>query len=222
MCKSTKFWRSASLIALGLTLLGCGNGEGAAPFDMSAVPSTTRLEVMVPRGIDAGDLGLHRKDVTVRVGDMVDDVFRALPVPKDGFATREDAPIVGDGISSRGWESPEESFGVISKDGRVVLAVDTYEKIDEERYAELRELYLTRYAAEIGGQISSERVNYWFASDGKQRLMLCTVLDARERRSLTVAIGVPEVMDALFMSPDDARQHAERSDALIKTAKPNG
>lgn len=195
---------------MALSLVGCGSPQKTEPEPVTAPP---RAEISVEElpSPSRRSLGMVVGESVVRVGDDEDSVYEEIPKPKGGFDVRDAAPVTGEGLRSRGWSTGDQTFVTVSKQGKVLLALWSLERVGK---ATLGEVLADQEARNETAQsvVVGEFTNYRFWEQGSERLMVCDTIDNERRQYVAVAVGHTSLMDALRMNPTLAaidKQHAE-------------
>lgn len=167
-------------------------------------------------------LGLIRRAGKIKVGDTQDHAFRIFKQPPTAYEF-SDLPSVlsSEHFKAAGWQStgsgqrPSEGFGVVLYDDQVCLAVYQIDHQTEEGVQEL----LTDHQKEVGTTPTSTQlgkyIRYWFWQERTQRLMMVATSMPHEGASVTLAVGDVNVMDALGMSPDAAKNDQSQAEKSI-------
>jgi hypothetical protein len=203
-------------------LTGCGSDNSQK--ETSEDESVSRSAVRVSTPVAPTSIGIYHDNESVRVGDEWSHAKQVFPEPpKGGYQIREMPTRFGKGYSANGWESVNgEGFGVISFEGSVVAAMTQETGVDERRVSDVVALHRKNTNELTPLTIVGRSVRYWFWSslDGKQRLMICAA-NLNNKTNLTVAMGDSEVLEALGISPADARRDQSRLEpgftAIVKT-----
>jgi hypothetical protein len=211
---------------LAITLFGCGGDADEGNTD--GFVKTTKA-VKAPEWDISSDLALFADSQSIHVGDSVSDAESVFRKPEGRAAAFRDLPPgFGPGYRSIGWSTEAEGFGVISLEGRVVVAVHSEYGVSESRSEQVVNKYLRRYgsrfkrlAAADGTDLEPSWVQYWFAEQNKQRLLVCAVRMKDGFVNVTESVGWAEAMDALRMSPKNAMEDLAKLKAK-STAKPAG
>lgn len=149
----------------------------------------------------------------VRLGGDPGEVERAFDPPSRTFPIGE-LPFEEGELTVTGWQSANEGLGIISREGRVVLVLHTFERASERLADDLIDQY-GALSRNLHTEIQGDNVRYWFWQDNRQRLMLVRHRDRRGNLHVTVALGVIELMNVLRMDPDSAQEDADRADELL-------
>ncbi len=150
------------------------------------------------------------------LGESAGNALAVLPRPPGAFEFT-DVPLgFRDGYAARGWEGNQGGFGVLTRDGRIVLAMRSWTNASNEMIEETKE----QYANEIGRRIKpidfgDDKRGYRFWREDLTQLMLCWSPDVRGRTTLVVALGDARVMAPLRMDPRNAAQDLARADELM-------
>ena len=205
--------------SLGLCILwGCGAGQNGGDAKTPLI-QTPAAQIHTPNFKETSSLRMVEGGQQLKVGDDVGEGELPLfPRPeKRAVAFRDLPPGFGPEYQSKGWETDAEGFGIISLNGRLVVAVRTELGVDESRVAQILRKYRialdTRFSDALDidkpdPQISFAR--YWFVDDVPHRLMICAVRMKTGVINITEAIGFDEAMDALRMGKDQAKHDLER------------
>jgi hypothetical protein len=193
-----------------LALAGCGGDS-----DQSANGGfvTTTKAVKPPDWDINSDLALVADSQSLHVGDSISEAEKVFLKPEGRVTNFHDLPPgFGPGYRSIGWSTEAEGFGLISLEGRVVAAVHSEYGVSESRSEQIIDKYRRRYGARIkklaaadGSDLEPSWVQYWFAEQNKQRLMVCAVRLKDGFVNVTEAVGSAEAMDALRMGPKAAQ-----------------
>lgn len=192
-----------------MALAGCGgdsDDNGTAGF-----VQTTKA-VKPPDWEISSDLVLVADSQTIHVGDSVSDAEEVFRKPEGRAANFRDLPPgFGPGYRSTGWSTEAEGFGVISLEGRVVVAVHSEYGVSENRAEQILDKYRRRFwnrfkrlTATDGKVIEPSWVQYWFAEHNKHRLMVCATRLKDGFVNVTEAVGSSDAMEGLRMSPKNA------------------
>ncbi len=153
----------------------------------------------VPDAPKDDDLVLVAAGQKIQAGDSERHVLDAIPRPKGAYPTREDVSFISDEIKARGWESTQMGLLVCSKSETTVLALVRYENVtQEERLSIFNDL--TKQNGAPTETVTSQYGDCAFWEKNNIRLMAINALDNQRRMSLTLAIGVPSLMDDLRMN----------------------
>ena len=209
-----------------LALAGCG---GDADESTNGDFVTTTKAVKSPEWDISSDLALYADSLSIHVGDSVSDAEKVFRKPEGRASNFRDLPAgFGPGYRSIGWSTEAEGFGVISLEGRVVEAVHSEYGVSESQSEQILDSYRRRYGNRFkklvgadGKDLEPSWVQYWFAEQNKQRLMVCAVRMKDGFVNVTEAVGWAEAMDALRMSPKSAIEDLAKLKAK-STAKPAG
>lgn len=116
-----------------------------------------------------------------------------------------------------GWETATRSFGVLTRKGKVVLALDTYEQADQKALDDLREAYIKMLGAPA--TVDGKQVHYDFWNKGEVRLMLCSTVNDLGSLSFSAALGNADLMSYFRMDPASAAADQTEADQLFNTKK---
>ncbi|MCH7905391.1 MAG: hypothetical protein IH944_12625 [Armatimonadetes bacterium] len=227
--RNTESFRSAiSALAVLLLVAGCSSpsqqvsdqpeAQARPPID----PSISYDEEVVD-----GDLALIQGDARLSVGDSRSQALRVFKAPAGSYPRTSLPSGLGKKFSAIGWESNDASFGAIlytrndAAASHVVQAMVTWEGVDEETVQQKFLLYRDEFglpSTPIGGQ----DVAYWFWQKRERVLMINKATDPAGKVSLTVAVGLKEVMAGLRMSESAAKKDKNTAEELLRSAKSTG
>lgn len=204
--------------SLALLSIGCGTGES----DISAAsqgppPAATAVETIdAPVFDEQASLVLLADGKRIALGEVAGNALAVVPRPPGAFEFTDVPPGFRDGYAARGWEGNQGGFGVLTRDGRIVLAMRSWANASKEMIEETK----AEYTKEIGRRIKpidfgDENRGYRFWREGVTQLMMCWSPDVRGRTMLVVAVGDARVMAPLRMDPRNAAQDLARADELM-------
>lgn len=176
-----------------LILSGCADPDMA---DVPTEPAKKEVKIEVPDSHQRGAFLLPVHNGTIRVGDTESEVRLLQPTPSTEVT--ESSPIKGGNYRVIGWNAGQETFAAIMLENRLVLGLITIKKVNKELYAEHYQNFRGKYE-DPGPPDNSEIVYHFWEKDG-QRLMQVYSPDSKNDKTLTMAVGVTPVMDALGMS----------------------
>lgn len=213
-------------VSAGLLLAGCGSKqksaeEAEAPSVESPYSSGTRPEVKVvlPRESEMHALSMGRSGRSIRIGDAEDRVFSIFVKPNRASDFFEEPPIQGDEYLSRGWQSQAESFGGIFLRGQLILGQYMVEKLPADSIEELM-MEVSRDQGDLSyEEVPGKYGRYRFWQSGSDRLMAVVTTDVKGQSSFTLVLGISNVMDALRMNVDGARQDLMSATQLLDQAQ---
>ena len=200
-----------ALPILFFALSGCGGGSEENGTD--GFVQTTKA-VKPPDWEISSDLALVADSQEVQVGDSVAEAEKVFRKPEGRASNFRDLPPgFGPGYRSTGWSTEAEGFGVISLEGRVVVAVHSEYGVSENRVEDILDKYRRRFWGRFKRLTAAEDkvlepswVQYWFAEHNKHRLMVCATRLKDGFVNVTEAVGSGEAMDGLRMSPKSAME----------------
>jgi len=228
----SKEFAAAALFCV-LTTVGCGgpsaptanSGQQAPAPEVNADGVPTKQTILLPTPLAPADgaLGMVHNGELVRVGEDLDDVLRIFPKPKGAYQFEEEPPVGHDTMKATVWEGRGQSLAVLhlpSRDNRrVVLAMYTLENVADSVVNQIVAEHDAVWQP-CRDPLFTEQSTYRFWTQGPARLMIVESKDPKDRKSITVAIGHYEVMDALRMSPSLAvEDQAEALDIFLKAKK---
>lgn len=201
-------------------MVGC-RPAGKSGSQKAEPKQNVELKLDLPADAAPSDLVMVGDDgELLQVGDSTGKAYRAFPKPPKAFTAvrlpdvlaRIQDPV----LSAEGWSTAEESFGLVLIQERVILATHTLDGVDERQWSQILDRY-DRFPFLEAITVGSGKVQYRFYQQEGQRLMLAFATDYRGRRSITVALGLSDLMDTLRMSPSKAEEDfAKATEALNK------
>lgn len=215
----SKLLLACKSIALSLLISGCAPG-GFDPGSM--VAEKPSVQVSTQWSPDEGAPYLIHSDSILRLHESEEDAFRVFPRPRGAYDFFEDTPLEGDAYVAKGWQNNAEGFGVLLVRNRIVLAMQTLDKVDADTVSQRLKLYEEALAPMSPDVVPGEVASYWFWEVGQARLMICQTKDAKQESQLVIALGDADVMNALRMSRQAASQDmVEARVKLQKLQNPN-
>jgi len=196
------------------TLCGC-----AGTSDNSALSETTGPRIGKPQSIKFGpkaNLGLLNGSRRLHVGDPWKEGLSFYAKPENAADIRDVPPGWETLYRGRGWQTNNESFGILIYEDYVALAIRIYEHADEDFFNETLARYQARFPDLKPISETAKVARYLFAQENKDRLMICATRAYAGDLTITIAVGHADVMDGLHMSPDAAKVDAERAENSFK------
>lgn len=223
--------RRAVLSAWKASLLFMACGCAAPPVEDGVVLTAVTLEtVNFKPTVDSGaDLALLNGGQRLTLGGKLDGALKVFSQPKGSRVFSSLPAQFGKDFGAFGWETDEEAFGCILLSVRdpetkktiysnlVVLAMFSRQNVSEGAVGEA----ISNYTDAFGKPTSTDEgqaVNYAFWIRDERALMLVSSLDLDGKRSMTVALGDPRVMDELRMSPRKASEDHKAVLMRLKSA----
>lgn len=213
--RSTKCSRWTSvLVPLVLAIAGCDVTRLAIPASENR-PKTTSNEVRLSAADLGSRLALRVDDTEIRVGNLAQDVFQgSFARPPRAVQWHELPPTLDESFGSDGWETPDRSLSLVSKDGSVVMAIYTTQTNAAADFDEATKHY--EYALPTQPLVRKDNNSeYRFWTDGAVTLMLCWFQDGKAS-TFSQVIGLSRLMRDLRMDPDSAEQDARTALDLIR------
>ncbi|HSI72512.1 MAG TPA: hypothetical protein VK934_05000 [Fimbriimonas sp.] len=211
------------LIPLFLLLLvgGCQGGSKPAETTPVAAEETYTLGDYRPSHV-ASTIALKYKDKEVHVGDKSEDTYEKLLDGRTGGFVSELLPKgLKSPYTAHIWQGADDAFGVISYEGKAVVAMVQEMRTNQEHANNVRTAHQDLMGSDLPQIVAGEKVTYYFwekdlADQQSQRLMIM-VFQNRDNVFLTTAIGDARVMDVLAMSPAKARDDQVAADEILRT-----
>lgn len=201
--RSTESFLSTISALLAVALIsGCSTPEQITVDGDSDSDVTVMDELSYVKEVDGEDYMLWNEDDAVKVGDSESEAITSSGQPSKSFRIRSLPDRFGEDFSAEGWEKGDDAFACILYRGESVLAMYTRENIDDDDVATALREYRDKYGTPTWkhDQFKSIQFHFWYTND--RMLMISTAIDVNDVRSLTIAIGVPQVMKHVGMDPD--------------------
>jgi len=199
-------------------MVGCAAPE--APGVGNAAPKAIDVQATLPEEGVSSTLALWEEGKAVHVGDSEQHAFEVFPKPSKAVESSDlPSQIVGK-YKARSWSGGSRGFGVITLEGRVVLALATYDNTTLEQVQRLVQEYTGAIPEVAPRTVGVEGSEYWFWELGTQRLMICESSDYKNRIGVALAVGDEKLMDALRMNPLFAAKDLSRANELLAQTKP--
>ncbi|MBX3115523.1 MAG: hypothetical protein KF836_13235 [Fimbriimonadaceae bacterium] len=210
--------RVAHLILLVpmMFIVGCD----ASQFTVNGVQTETVTADDITIDSDAltSNLALMTPQSSVRLGQKLGaSLIGGFRKPDRAVLLKELPPGFGSGFNSVGWESPERTVSMVGREDDLVLALDAWNSISQEKHDDI----LTRYTFVYGEpttKIEGRTAKYAFWNSGSVRLMICTVPETKETFTVTTVLGLATLMDRLRMNVDSAQRDVASADQMLSTA----
>jgi hypothetical protein len=215
--------RKLTLVAVAATLAGCASdGNGTAPLAAQAQIQAKTLELAASPP-EQSRIGLYRDEDSVRVGDTWEKAKLVFPVPPHNADEIHDLPNgIPEKFEAHGWETPSgEGFGVITVEGKVVLAMYQLEKTKSDTVSDFEKTEEQHVG--VPETVTGRSLTYWFWSDpeAKQSLMICA-LKVPAGYNFTMAMGDDNVLERLGISRDGAKKEIRGIDGISSILRPSG
>jgi len=222
--KSTKLFLSTVSLAF-LVVAGCSTPDEITVGGESASDIETLEEVQFDLAFDGVDYKLLNGDASIKVGYSETAALRAFEQPTKSFGVRSLPNGFGAEFSAGGWEKGDDAFACIFYKKALVLGMYIKENVDDEDIQAELALYQGKYGTPTMSFDETKRVRYyfWYGSDkwssSDRMLMINTAVDINDVRSMTVAIGVPEIMSHIGMDPKQARTDLDAAQQSLTAQK---
>ncbi len=187
---------------LALTAVGCSTSGTNGPALMKADFSGT-LDLAVPTQLR---LRNFRKDL--QLGETVESALEVFSAPAKSYPFSDLPPGLKPPFESKGWETTEGGFGVITFEGRIALAMRQYENYDLSKVDALVEQ--VRLAnKEISPKVMvGQKARFWMWVDGGYRLLISVLPTSDTRGIVSVTLGDQALMDFLGLQPSESNAPA--------------
>lgn len=209
----------ALLLSASIVLAGCDTGADPVTQESLAMEKPS-VKVSTQRTAEIGDPFLLKGTAKLTLFSTEDEAFRVFPRPSNGFDFFEEAPLTGENYVAKGWQSKVEAFGVVLLRNKVVLAHYTLENADFDTIQSAVREYEAAFGRPAEPTVPGELGSYWFWESGSVRMMIATNKDAKGKSILVLTLGDLDIMNALRMSPEGARQ--DLVEARTKLPAPAG
>lgn len=175
---------------------------------MSALISSAPVYVTDQDEDKTSSLFIVHKSSRIQIGaDPLDVLSGGYKKPERALSITSIPPGFEDSFRVYGWDSATRSVGLISRNRKVLLAVDTQKKVDAT-LLDTTLLNARRTFGEPVAQNQADRSNYWFWQENGIRLMICRYVNDSGSVTMTTAIGLNQIMDHFRMSADSATKDA--------------
>ena len=214
-----KLWVEMGIcIPLFFLFIGCGG-----PSSNQAKTTVIKQEqessgVLVLKEISGSTLAYLKSNKVIHLGESVQTILSLFPKPEGAIAIRTLPPSLAPPLVANGWDTENESLGVISQEDKVVLIMHTYNQMNPYKAEEMYMRYFKHFGRPSQELLSSDS-KYWFWDSRSTRLMIASSVDTRGDYCLTVAFGVHLVMDRLRMNARDAKEDQLKANQLLKKNK---
>lgn len=201
----TKLSRLVRLAVAAGVLFGCGMPASVTPAGQASAPALDVTEVYPDVGIF-----LVYGNARIRLGDPEKAATDAFPIPKGAQEIRQQAPFLDDSFQTRGWENALQSFGLITRKGKVAALI--YTELDAEEQAIQAAVSAHQAAMPNARQdlVTTDGARYWFFERDRQRTMIYSARQPSGKVSLTLAIGDVALMNQYRMDLADASKDAQQ------------
>ena len=219
--KSTRSSRSLTSCLLFLAFVaGCAKPAEVSVPSQSVQPAAVKQN-KVEFDPQSQSLSLLFDSQRIYLGDTKEETVAHSNPPRRKWEFTNLPPLLGDSFSALGWEADNGySFGciaftdpgIVNAKDAVVQAMLTRDDVDQKTVDETVAEYTSAFGPPVRDDTPYDaRVGYWFWNAPGRRLMVCAALDAKGKRSLTVALGAPMLMTFLGMSPEQAKADKAKS-----------
>jgi hypothetical protein len=216
-------------------LIGCGESAPAPPETPAIVTPAAEPAKQTLRApdftIESRLSLLNGTSGGVKIGTDAKEALTVFGKPPSSWNTHDLPPSISGAFEAAGWQTKDEGFGMILNKGRLAAALYQLEKTTEERYREILDQN-RRSFGEPSKFSEGKFVSYWFwqDADGKSPsdqvlLMISATQVLPGKWSITEALGLQPVMNALGMTPEQAPATQRLAEKLFaeqrKKIKPN-
>lgn len=214
--KNIASWQSKANLYILLFVAGCASPSEVKVSNGASAPEINLETASFVPSVDTNaDFGLYNGTAHLELGVKRDKALEVFPAPKESQRMNLLPHGFGPDFGTFGWETEEQAFGCLTLSVRdpdtkkilyrdlVVLALLTREDVSAGEVGETLSVYTEAYG-EPTEKFPGDKVNYTFWGNAFRRLMISSTLDQAGNRSLTIAIGAPQVMSELGMSPKQA------------------
>lgn len=157
----------------------------------------------------------------VKVGMSSSEALAAFQEPQSFFTVSALPPGFDDSYAAKGWDTESGGFGIITHEGKVILANRQYVGLDDRDFSEIVQKNAPRGIEEtfIGG----DPVRFWIWDSPappqapEHRLVISAARMRSGDLNVAVILGVAPIMDALGISESRLRQdQAEATRVLLE------
>lgn len=217
----------ATVVVAAMT--GCGAPTEPPNLDEQEAP--VEQKVGTPVASARSLIAFFKRSGAVRVGDTIAHAFDVAPMPPRSFEITQLPSRFARPYSTRGWETANEGFGLISYNGVIVASLYQKRNADPDVLYEILELQEKGLRTIRNELVAGGKIRYWFwetpaiegggpAKNAKgepvsHRLMVCA-LQQGTKLNITVAMGDTVVLDALGANKAKAHSDTERIDAMFR------
>jgi hypothetical protein len=210
-----------SPLVLLLLVGGCQGGSKPEAPAQQPQPEVYALEGYTPSRT-ASPIALKYHEHEVRVGDEAEKIYPVLLGARTGGFVSELLPKgLRSPYTAKIWQGADDAFGLISYEGKVVVAMVQEMRTNQEHANNVRTAHQDMFGQEQPQIVAGQKVTYYFwdrdlADFQSQRLMIM-VFQNRDNVFLTTAMGDSRVMDVLGMSPQKAREDQAAADEILRS-----
>lgn len=200
-----------------LSLTGCDPGQ----FTVNGVQAETITadDVNLSREALTSNLALMSSQSSIRIGqNLTTSLIGGFKKPDRAVSIKELPPGFGSGFQSVGWESPQRTVSMVGREDDLVLAIDVWDSLTQEKVDELLERYEFVYG-KPGTQVPGDSATYSFWDSGEVRLMICVVTKEKDTFTVTTTLGLAQLMDRLRMNDDSAKRDVASADQMRQAEK---
>jgi hypothetical protein len=194
------------LIASGLVVTGCQSAANSKLVE-PAKPAADEATVPAPV-VMKSRLFLLRDGLSFELGKTYEE---ALEVFRPDGATFEFTDLPGKfkpPFRGRGWETARESFGAITYQQRVVMAMLQKDRATPDELDTARRSYQDAFSDIEPVHVVGRKVQAWFWEDGGQTLMVIGTSTTTSSLQLTIALGTSDVMSEVGATQDAVREQS--------------
>jgi len=195
-------------------------GCDSAQFSVNGVQTETVTadDITFDNGALTSNLALMTPQSSVRLGQKLGaSLIGGFRKPDRAVLLKELPPGFGSGFNSVGWESPERTVSMVGREDDLVLALDAWSSISQEKHDDIISRYIFVYG-EPTAKIEKQSATYAFWDSGSVRLMICTVPETKDTFTVTSVLGLVSLMDRLRMNVDSAQRDAAAADEMLRSA----
>lgn len=212
-----KFIVACGLISSLFLMGGCD----PAQFTLNGTQTETLSSDDVVLSTDAlnSNLALVTPQSSVRIGqNLSSSLIGGFRKPDKAVIIKELPPGFGNGFTSTGWESPQRTVSMVGREDDLVLAIDVWDALSQEKMAE----HVRRYEEIYGlpdSKVEGSSASYRFWNNGSVRLMICSVPLEKDMYTVTTSLGLAVLMDRLRMNEDSAKRDIASADQIKVSEK---
>ena len=176
-----------------VSVLGCAGAE-VESFEQ---PIHRELSARIEEYTSPSFLAMANGKRVLRLGESPEKALSLFPRPSRGFPIDDQVPGFPEVLKSKGWESSQEGFGIITRDDEVLLAMHQLESLDADQFAIL--------LAELQAAVPDAKFELtkrgttetWWTAYSEDVLMISRTPNKKKRYQVTVTLGHQLLAEAL-------------------------
>jgi len=230
VCRTIGFWRfphrnasprmkrAAAWIIPFVAVVGCQSG--VTPTKAEVATESTAVPAVASPIFTESRLFLLRNGLSLKIGVPQDEAEKIFEPDGSNFQFSDLPGKFKQPYRGQGWETARESFGVISYQQRVTVAMVQQDRATAQDFEELRETYRNTFSAIDPVTVEGKKVQAEFWRDGDQTLMVIGTQTGTGTVQVTVALGLDSVMSEIGATPETVRDQALSVDQTFSREVP--